>query len=86
MKHVYAVKDLAVQAFGDCFLTRAPGEAMRSFQDEVNRTDGKSAVALHPEDYELYKIGEYNDQTGTLHALEKPELCARAKDLLRTAQ
>jgi len=86
MKHVYAVKDLAVQAFGDCFLTRAPGEAMRSFQDEVNRTDGKSAVAQHPEDYELYKIGTYDDQTGKLHALEHPELTARAKDLLRTAQ
>lgn len=85
MKHVYAVKDLAVQGFGDCFLVRAPGEAMRSFQDEVNRTDGKSAVAAHPEDYELYKIGEYDDTTGQLSGLNKPELVARAKDLLRTA-
>jgi len=84
MKHVYAVKDLAIQAFGDCFLTRAPGEAVRSFQDEANRTDGKSAVAQHPEDYELYKIGEYDDQTGKLVALYEPEFVARAKDLIRT--
>lgn len=83
MKHVYAVKDLAIQGFGDCFLVRAPGEAVRSFQDEVNRSDGKSAVAAHPEDYELYKIGEYDDSQGVLHALDKPELVARAKDLLR---
>jgi len=85
MKHIYAVKDLAVQAFGDLFLVRAPGEAMRSFQDEVNRTDGKSAVAQHPEDYELYKLGDYNDQDGTINH-QAPELMARAKDLLRPQQ
>lgn len=85
MKHIYAVKDLAIQAFGNCFLTRAPGEAMRSFQDEVNSTDKKnSAVAAHPEDYELYKIGEYDDELGIIKANLQPELVARAKDLLRT--
>lgn len=83
MKHIYAVKDLAVQAFGDFFLVRAPGEAIRSFQDEVNRTDGKSAVAQHPEDYELYKLGTYDDASGNVTAHE-PELTARAKDLLRS--
>jgi len=81
MKHYYAVKDLAVQAFGSPFLVRARGEALRSFQDEANRTDGQSAVAQHPEDYELYYIGTYDEEHGTL-AGQPPELIARAKDLL----
>lgn len=83
MKHIYAVKDLAVQAFGDCFLVRAPGEAIRSFQDEVNRKDGKSPIAAHPDDYELYVLAVYHDDTGVIVANEKPQFVARAKDLLR---
>jgi len=79
MKPIYAVKDLAVQAFGTPFFVRAKGEAMRSFQDEVNKT-ADSAIAAHPEDYELYQLGEYDDQTGTILP-QTPELIARAKDL-----
>lgn len=80
MKPIYAVKDLAVQAYGIPFFVRAKGEAVRSFQDEVNKKDGQSAIAAHPEDYELYYIGNYNDQTGEIEPLA-PELIARAKDL-----
>lgn len=80
MKYYFAVKDLAVQAFGNPFLVRSSGEAMRSFQDEVNRDPKESPIAAHPEDYELYKIGEYNDTTGEIVGLE-PELLARAKEL-----
>ena len=81
MKPIYAVKDLAVQAFGNPFVTRAQGEAMRSFQDEVNKKDGQSAIAQHPEDYELYKLGEWDDNTGVITP-QTPELVARAKDLI----
>ena len=83
MNLYFAVKDLAVQAFGIPFLVRAQGEALRSFQDEANRTDEKSAIAQHPEDYELYKIASYDDQTGEIKGHE-PELVARAKDLITT--
>ncbi|AXH73670.1 MAG: nonstructural protein [Microviridae sp.] len=83
MKHLYAVKDLAVQAYMAIWEVRAPGEAMRAFQDEVNKRDGKSAIAQHPEDYELYKIGEYNDQTGVIYPEDMPVLVARAKELLQ---
>lgn len=81
MKPIYAVKDLATQAFGNPFTTRAQGEAMRSFIDEANNDPQKSAIAQHPEDYELYKLGEYDDDTGQITAME-PELIARAKDLI----
>lgn len=82
MKPIYAVKDLAVQAFGTPFFVRAKGEALRSFQDEANRRDSDSAIAKHPEDYELYRIGDFDDQTGTIIAAQAPELVARAKDLI----
>nr|QJB19931.1 MAG: nonstructural protein [Microvirus sp.] len=78
---IYAVKDLAVQAYGDPFSVRAKGEAIRSFMDEANRTDGNSAIAKHPEDYELYHIANYDENLGEMIAV-KSELIARAKDLI----
>lgn len=80
MKHIYAVKDLAVQAFGQPFFTRSKGEAIRSFQDETNSDATTSAIAKHPEDYELYYLGDYDETEGTMHT-NMPELIARAKDL-----
>lgn len=82
MKPVYAIKDTAIQAFGNLITMRAPGEMMRGFQDEVNSRDGQSAIAKHPEDYELYKVADYDDLTGTLQP-HAPELVARAKDLIQ---
>lgn len=85
MKHIYAVKDLAVQAFGQPFFTRSKGEAMRSFQDEANSTDPNSPMAKHPEDYELYYLGTYEDETAKITPGNEgvPEYVARAKDLLK---
>lgn len=83
MKKIYVVKDLAVQAHGLPFFMRSKGEAIRSFQDEVNgRGQDNSAIAAHPEDYELYEIGEYDEENGTIDTNEKNELVARAKDLV----
>lgn len=80
MLKIYAVKDLAVQCFGNPFVVRAQGEALRSFQDEVNNDNGNSAIAKHPEDYELFCIGEYDEQNGIIHPIT-PDLTVRAKDL-----
>ena len=83
MKYIYAVKDLAVQAFGQPFTTRSPGEALRSFKDEVNRKGPEANIAAHPEDYELHHIGTYHEATGLIEPCEV-ELTARAKDLVET--
>lgn len=85
MKHIYAVKDLAVQAFGLPFFVRAKGEALRSFQDEVNSDKTKSAIAQHPEDYELYELGTY-DEENSIIVYNGPVLISRALDLIRTPQ
>lgn len=82
MKLIYAVKDLAVQAFGQPFFLNSKGEATRSFGDEVNSKDPNSAIAKHPEDYELYEIATWDPQTGKIEPKEAPELVIRAKDLI----
>jgi len=61
---VVAVKDRALDAFGRPFFTPTVGVAMRSFQDELNRQAEDNAMAKHPDDYDLFQLGTWDEETG----------------------
>lgn len=79
-----SVKDTAVQAFQAIGQVRTPGEANRAFRDLINNADNKQ-MNQHPEDFELYVIGEWDDQTGQVTP-QDPELLARGKDVSEKIQ
>lgn len=60
---ICVVRDLAIGAFGVPFFVQSVGQAKRSFGDEVNKPD--SPIHQHPEDYELFHLGSYDD--GSTH-------------------
>lgn len=68
---VCAVRDSKLDAFMQPFFVKSIGVAVRSFADEVNRKD--SPMFQHPEDYELYHIGYYFEDTGLLGPLDIPK-------------
>lgn len=74
---ICAVRDSAVQAFGRPFVVQARGQAIRSFQDECKNES--SDIAKHPSDYDLYVIGEFNDENGEITP-QVPQLLLRAVD------
>lgn len=76
-------KDRALDVYASPFAARTTADAVRSFTDEVNSDPTRSAVARHPDDYDLYIIGHYEQETGTLHPMAAPELVVRGKDLIR---
>jgi hypothetical protein len=78
---IVAVKDRAVDAYNRPFYVPTIGAAIRSFTDEVNRTE--SEMNAHPEDYDLYEMGTFCDQTGTFLPAEGgvPRVISRAQDL-----
>jgi hypothetical protein len=76
---VCAVKDRAVDAFNRPLFVPTVGVAIRSFTDEVNRKD--SELATHPEDYDLYELGSWDDQTAKFTELEVPRVITRAQDI-----
>lgn len=80
MQVIVSVKDTAAQAFGRPVFVPTVSVAVRSFRDEVNRSDSKEDMAQHPEDFELYELGSFDDSTGMIEVIE-PRLIARAKDL-----
>lgn len=53
-----------------------PGLALRSFGDEVANRD--SNLAKHPEDFALFHLGYYDDETGAVTSLPQPEQIALA--------
>lgn len=80
-KPMYAVRDSAMDAFHAPFFAPSNGVAMRSFRDEVVRKDGSSMMQAHPEDFELYIVGHYEEDTGVLLPLESgPTMLLRGKD------
>lgn len=84
MKHVVvAVRDRAAEVYARPFCVPAVGAAMRSFADEVNRPSPDNPVANHPDDFELYEIGSFDDVSGDLVPC-KPRLLAVGKDLVRS--
>lgn len=67
---VCSVLDKAVSAYMQPFYCRTKPEAVRMFSDSVG--DPKSQFAIHPEDFVLMVLGEYDDSTG-LFACGEPE-------------
>lgn len=75
---VCAVRDRAMDAFMQPFFCQARGVANRSFADEINKKD--SPFHAHPEDFDLYELGVYDDNTGFIKSHERPEMLAIGKD------
>lgn len=75
-----AVKDSAVQAFNRPFFTPTIPAAVRSFTDEVNRVADDNAMYKHPDDFELWVVAAFDDETGVFQPVEIRCVC-RAKDV-----
>lgn len=67
---VVAVRDRMLDAFDRPWVVPAVGAGVRAFQDELARPE--SPMNRHPEDYELFQLGTFDDATGELVSLEHP--------------
>lgn len=76
---VCCLKDRAADCFGQPIFANSTGSAIRSFSDEINRADNKTALAMHPEDFDLYLLGTFDDNTAEFD-LCRPTQIAIGKD------
>lgn len=76
MKILVALYDRATEAYAPIMTVHTRGEAIRSFKNECNNP--QSPINQHPSDYELWQLGEYDDQTGMI--VSTHERIARAED------
>jgi len=65
---IFSVYDSKVEAYIQPFYMNSTGAAMRAFEDTVN--DPESALNKHPEDYTLFELGTFDDQTAQISLYE----------------
>lgn len=61
---VFSVYDKKAKAFITPFFLPTVGMAVRAFTDAVNQEG--HAWNKHPEDYQLFKIGQFDDSNGVV--------------------
>lgn len=62
----FAVYDAKLEAYLQPFFMQTTGAALRAWDAVVN--DPSTQFFKNPEDFTLFEIGEYDDQSGTLQA------------------
>lgn len=84
MKYIIvALKDTAVQAFMPPQAVVHVAQMVRALGDGLKNKENKADYARHPEDFELYKLGEFDDAAGIVYPVNGPaELIVRLKDLV----
>jgi len=82
MKLILAsVRDRAAEAYGRPMFVPSSGVAIRSFSDEINRNDKDNQLFNHPDDFDLYEFGEFDDTTGLFDLHEQPKLLSLGKQV-----
>ena len=76
---MFAVYDAKAQAYITPWFVPNHGMAIRSFESVLR--DDQHAFSMFPEDYSLFFLGEFNDNSGVFE-LGEPICIARAHELL----
>lgn len=84
MLKAFSIRDSKSEVFNTPFFNKTMGEAERNFRTLVN--DEKSTVHKFPEDFDLYWIGDYDDNSGTMKTLDTPQHIIKAVQVLNTQQ
>lgn len=71
---VYAVYDKKSSTYGRPFVDYNNAHAIRGMT-EIVMGDHESMIRKYPEDFDLYRIGEYCASTGVIVTVEKEWLC-----------
>jgi len=77
--NIYSIKDQKAEVYGQPFYQSADGEATRTLHQLTN--DEKSMQYKYPDDYDLYRLGIYDDNTGLFIPETTPIHIAKASAL-----
>ena len=75
---VYSIRDSKSEIFSQPMYMVTPGVAIRMFGDEVGNPN--SNLNKHPEDFALFRLGQFDDSTGALESEVQPVQIALALD------
>lgn len=76
---MYSIRDAKGEIYHPPFFKNTHGEAERDFTQLVR--DPKTQPGQFPEDFDLYHLGTYDNQTGKLASLDSPQHMIKAIDV-----
>ena len=76
---IYAIKD-AKSSFMPCTVDTNDATAIRNFENAVRQPG--SLLASHPNDFSLFRVGFYDDSSGSLDPVDPPRLVCDAAQCL----
>lgn len=78
---IFSVRDRQGESFATPMFIPMPGQAIRSFTDEVNRSADNNPLYMHPDDFDLYRLGAFDTDTGRFINGADPEVIALGKNV-----
>ncbi len=77
---MFSIRDAKSEIFTNPFYKATHGEAERDFRTTVN--NDKTTLNRYPEDFDLYYLGTYDDNTGFTASLDTPQHIIKAVQVL----
>lgn len=85
MKYVMvSLRDRAIDAFSPPQYVASVGGYLRSLADEVNRKAENNQLNAHPEDFEAFELGFFDDAFGKFELHAQPRQIGICKDMVRS--
>lgn len=81
---VFAVRDTCICAFLMPMFFVNSAAATRALGDAVNRPAEDNQFHQHPEHFQLFYLGGYDEDTGIIQALPAPEFVVDCQSLVRS--
>lgn len=81
MIKLYTILDKASKTTNQPFPMQTDRDAITGLRDVVN--DKNTTIHKHPEDFELYRLGEYDPRSMKFSLIDNPELVIAASELLQ---
>jgi hypothetical protein len=84
---IVSIRDRAADAYGRPAFMATEGVAIRSFSDEVNNKYESNQMYAHPDDFDLFLLGTYDDNSGSFDLLDSPkQLCLGKQVKIRDSE
>lgn len=79
---MFSIKDKALDTYSAPFMQATADAGIRMFRDLVMFGSDDNKYRRSPEDYSLYLVGEFDDETAAMANVEKPILLTSATETI----
>lgn len=81
---VYSIYDMKAGLFLKPIFVQKKGQAIRMFENACGDVNAKdSMLSKYPNDFQLHRIGEFDEESGKINGLVAPEFVVNGSDFVK---